>query len=129
MVNKLSSSPGQIRGAIIALAIVTAAHYFWQFSRMLDPQVKLAVYFSSFVLLALGAHFTLRIAVLHSYQQNQRLTNFTLFLLCTNWGLFFAFPSLQCSLNPPEKDCVVCPEDMQLHLKENIDAILIARNH
>jgi len=52
-----------------------------------------------FTLLALGGYFVLRTTAQRSYQRHRQLTDFSLFLLCTTWGLFFSLPSLYAPYN------------------------------
>lgn len=84
----------QTLGAIGAIAITTAAHYLWQRIRSLSPQAVLPIYCISFTVFISVGIFILRRIAQRSYQQYHRLTDFSLFLVCTVWGLFFAFPSL-----------------------------------
>jgi hypothetical protein len=81
-------------GAFLAVTIVTTAHYGWQMIKTHYPHSVFPVYCISFILLVLGGYFIIKRHSQNSYKQYHQLSNTSLFLLCTNWGVYFAFPSM-----------------------------------
>lgn len=81
-------------GIIAAVGMVTAAHYFWHFIRSNHPRLVFPIFCLSVTLLALAGYFFLDRACRRSYERHRRLSDLTLFLACSAWGLFFALPSL-----------------------------------
>jgi protein-S-isoprenylcysteine O-methyltransferase Ste14 len=88
---------GQVVGAMIAALVVTAASYIWRLAQAQSPQVGLAIYVGSIILLFVGALVIFRRILRRGYEQHQRLTLIPFFLQILIWGLFFAFP---CIYNP-----------------------------
>jgi protein-S-isoprenylcysteine O-methyltransferase Ste14 len=81
-------------GVGAAIAIVIAAQFIWQTTRSVSSQAVLIVYCASFVLVTLRGYLILRRNAGDSYRQHQGLSNLSLFLSCSIWGVFFSFPSL-----------------------------------
>ena len=80
--------------SLIAIAIVIAAHYYWQMVRSHYPHSLFLVYCVSFTLLIIGGYLIFKRLTQYSYKQYKKLSNTSLFLVCTIWGVFFAFSSL-----------------------------------
>jgi len=92
--NKPTSAIMQLLITICAIAIVTAAHFYWRAIRINTPERVLPVYCVTWCLFVLCGYLIVLRAGRHSYQRHHRLGSVTLFLASTVWGTFFAIPSL-----------------------------------
>ena len=86
-------------GVLTAIAIVTFAHYAWQFlNRNYHDSLPL-IYCLVIVLLGLSGYFFIHRHAQRSYNNSHRLTPFSLFLTLTPWGMLWSLPSLYSPYN------------------------------